>query len=70
VVNKKEGEMSVFTPQEITRFKKFLTTQELDLLAKVGTLQVREIVSLVFSILQKRLDCEFETASEEMTKVA
>ena len=62
----KEKEMYDFTPQEITRFKQFLSNQEPEITIYISNTLTKEIISLVFQLLQKQLDLEFIEADKEM----
>jgi hypothetical protein len=53
-------------PQDITEVQDFLAEQEVRIMGSVSALQSKAVISLVFAILRKELDCELAEAGNRM----
>ena len=63
---KKKGDIINLMPQEINEIKQWLAEKEISIKPHVTATLSQEIVSLVFQLLQKELDLEFERAGKEI----
>lgn len=54
------------SPHEIIKFQKWLYEQKIFVSAKVGSAFAKEIINLVFEILDEFLQVELESAGQEM----